>query len=80
MALSSMFLPSVEDLENNFFLEEFISSKYITGLQTMFIANALFMQFQDVLSWKKEVGSMIQKIHCYQHIFPNSTLGQTNTV
>lgn len=53
MALSSTFLPSVEELESYPLLGEFIPRKYTAVLQTVLIANADFMQFQGVLSWKR---------------------------
>lgn len=76
MALSAIFLPRVEELETHPVLAAFTSNKYIPGLQTRFIAKVCLMQFQGTPSRQSQVGSRIQKIHCHQHVFSNSTIGQ----
>lgn len=58
-AFSLTSLPSLEELEAHHPLGKFISDKYITMPQTMFIAHSYLVQFHDVTLWKKQINNML---------------------
>lgn len=58
-AFSLPSLPSLEELETHHPLGKFISDKYVTMLQIMFITHAYLVQFHDVTLWKKQINNIL---------------------